>query len=361
MLVSLVVAGGLSALVAPPAAASAVRSASTMGSASAAKAATMMRAATAMRAATVMHRGAAVGRTDPRSPGSLTGSCDSSLHAKSNFAGVPWAQKRLQLTKAHEFATGRLVTVAVVDTGVDIQNPQLAQVLDRAKRPASFVAPDIDSVPPTRDCDGHGTFVAGIIAAQQAPGVSFIGVAPRARILPVRVTKGAAEGSADDLAAGIDYAVEQGVDVINVSIVTSTANNKLRAAVANALQQGVVVVTAAGNTGDQANDEVWPAGFADEKGFEGLIVVGATTESGALATFSTTSVPVSIAAPGEDIWSTAPIQGHQNDKGTSFAAPYVSGAAALLLEAYDKKLTPVQVKRRLELTADPPGRDVPDP
>jgi membrane-anchored mycosin MYCP len=251
--------------------------------------------------------------------------------------------------------------VAVVDTGVDIQNVQLASVLNRDMRPASFVLPDVDTVPPTRDCDGHGTFVAGIIAARAYPGVSFTGVAPHAQILPVRVSKGETSGSAAALADGINYAVEQGADIINVSLVTDNPLNALRDAVANALRQGVVVVVAAGNTGDQGNGRVWPAEFARDRGFEGLIVVGATDESGAVAAFSTTSVPVTVAAPGQDVWSTAPIHGHRQDKGTSFAAPFVSGVAALILEAYGKKLTPVQVKRRLELTADPPGRDVPDP
>lgn len=279
------------------------------------------------------------------------------------FRRTPWQQTRLQLHRAHDFATGRGVTVAVVDTGVDAENPQIAGKLDPEMTPASFVSLEDDAIPPTRDCDGHGTFVAGIIAGREFPDLRFVGVAPHARILPVRVSAGSESGSADQLAAGIYWAVDQGADIINVSVVTMSPRGTLRDAVRYALRKGVVVVTAAGNTGGQAgNAPTWPAAFAAEKGFEGLIVVGALNQAGQVADFTTTSVPVSVVAPGEDVVSTAPRLGHlTNQQGTSFATPFVSGVAALLLERFDKRLSPLEVKRRLQLTADHPGLDLPDP
>jgi membrane-anchored mycosin MYCP len=291
---------------------------------------------------------------------SLVGTCDRQLPSRP-FEQTPWQQQRLQLDRVADFATGQGITVAVVDTGVDMQNPQLAPVRDVTKAPASFVGLDTDNIPPIRDCDGHGTFVAGLIAAPRVPGIQFHGVAPGARILPVRVTEGRDGGLSDNLADGIFYAVDQGADIINVSVVTDSNLPKLRDAIAYALSRNIVVVVAAGNSGNADNAKTWPAEYAREKGFEGLIVVGATQENGAIAPFSTTSVPVSVVAPGANIWSTAPVNGHaKDDGGTSFSAPLVSGVAALLLQAYDEALSPVEVKRRIQLTADRPGRDVPD-
>ena len=298
----------------------------------------------------------------PVSPGLLTGLCDKQRPSVT-FEQTPWQQKRLPLDRVHKFATGRQVTVAVVDTGVSVANPQLTGTADPAMTPARFVPVDDDTVPATGDCDGHGTFVAGIIAARRFDDLPFVGVAEHARLLPVKVTEASDTGSADDLAAGIVYAVDQGADIINVSVVTGSPRGTLRSAVRYALDKGVVVVVAAGNTGDQGNTKQWPAEFAREKGFEGLIVVGALDEAGKVTSFTTTSVPISVVAPGKGVVSTAPLRGHTppNFEGTSFAAPFVSGVAALILQAYDKKLTPVQVKRRIELTADHPGRDLPDP
>jgi type VII secretion-associated serine protease mycosin len=298
----------------------------------------------------------------PTDPTLLTESCRNQ-RAQPAFRRTPWQQTRLQLHRAHDFATGRGVTVAVVDTGVDVENPQLAGTLDTTMTSASFVPLEDDAVPPTRDCDGHGTFVAGIIAGRQFPDLRFAGVAPHARILPIRVSAGSESGSADQLAAGIYWAVDQGADVINVSVVTMSPRGTLRDAVRYALRKGVVVVTAAGNTGGQAgNAPTWPAAFAAEKGFEGLIVVGALNQAGQVTDFTTTSVPVSVVAPGEGVVSTAPRLGHMaNQQGTSFATPFVSGVAALLLERFGEELSPVEVKRRLQLTADHPGLDLPDP
>ncbi|MFD2077866.1 type VII secretion-associated serine protease mycosin [Actinopolymorpha cephalotaxi] len=277
-------------------------------------------------------------------------------------AGQPWAQSRLQLDRLTPFATGRGVTVAVVDTGVDFRSRQLTS--SRAPHAASFVQDEDTPIPPWRDCapTGHGTLVAGIIAAREMPGAGLRGVAPLASILSVRVAPGPEQGSAAALADGIRYAADNGADVINVSVVTGNEYDPLGRAVRHALDKGVVVVTAAGNTGgNQGNAEQWPAEFAAEKGYEGLIVVGAVDEQGKVADFSTTSVPVSVVAPGTNLTSTAPVSNYQRgQQGTSFAAPFVTGLAALLVEKYHHKLTPVQVKRLIEDTADHPGLDLPD-
>ncbi|GAA2757503.1 type VII secretion-associated serine protease mycosin [Actinopolymorpha rutila] len=292
----------------------------------------------------------------------LNNDCRNQYAGPASTAGQPWAQDRLQLDRLNSFATGRGVTVAVVDTGVDFRNRQLTPA--RAPHAASFVQDEDTPIPPWRDCapSGHGTLVAGIIAARQTAGSGLRGVAPLADILTVRVAPGPEQGSAAALADGIRYAADNGADVINVSVVTGNEYDPLGQAVRYALDKGVVVVTAAGNTGgNQGNAEQWPAEFAAEKGYEGLIVVGAVDEQGKVADFSTTSVPVSVVAPGTNLTSTAPVTNYQRgQQGTSFAAPFVSGLAALLVEKYHHRLTPVQVKQLIEDTADHPGLDLPD-
>lgn len=262
---------------------------------------------------------------------------------------VPWQQKRLQFERAWPFSDGRRSTVAVVDTGVDLQNPQLKGM--RLGEGHNFVT--TDSVPASRDCDGHGTFVAGIIAAQPVQGTPFLGVAPLARIMPVRFTEGIEKASVTVLAKAIRWAVDNGANVINVSSVTHGDNDTLRAAVEYALARDVVIVAAAGNDGEQGNAISYPAAYP------GVIAVGATDQKGELAGFSTSSFQISVAAPGASVVSTAPISGHATESGTSFAAPFVSGVAALVRSAYPN-LTAAEVKRRLEVTADHPGGNLPD-
>jgi membrane-anchored mycosin MYCP len=299
-------------------------------------------------------------RAAPVARGQLAALCEEQPNASNPITETPWEQTRLQYDRVHAFATGRDVSVAVVDTGVWASHPQLESAIDPTRESASFAS---DAVAATLDCDpdGHGTRVAGIIAARPSADTRFQGIAPNARILPVRVTNSQDEGTAGALAEGINHAVDQGVDIINVSVLTNSEFGDVVDAVKRALDNDIIVVTAAGNTGgdQEGNAKTWPAELARKPGFEGLIVVGATNQDGTLAPFTTTSVPASIAAPGVQVTGPAVIRGHNRQDGTSFAAPLVSGTAALVLEAYGKDQTPLEVKRRLQLTADHPGADMP--
>ncbi|WP_083981363.1 S8 family serine peptidase [Actinomadura chibensis] len=278
-------------------------------------------------------------RTAPRAPQGCEAPRGVMTAQQINENGPPWAQQILNFGAAHEHATGRGVKVAVVDSGVSAANPQLAgQVLKGAD--VSGTGPD--------DCIGHGTWVAGIIAAKQ--GVTpFYGVAPDAKIIPIKFA-GKSSGVDSGLAAkGIDAAVRLGADVINVSTQSLGDDPRLRASVENAIAKGVVVVAAAGNI-DPKKGTV--PGLMYPGAYRGVISVGAVGHDGQVTTFSNPATPVSVIAPGKDIVTTAPDGTYAvAEQGTSFATPFVAGLAALIKQVYPN-ITPAQVKQRIEGTAD---------
>ncbi len=268
--------------------------------------------------------------------------------------GVPaeaqiYAPKRLA-----PFATGRGVRVAVVDSGVDFEHPQLR---DRVARGADFLHDDPDG---RQDCVGHGTAVASLIAARPSESTGFQGLAPDAIIVPIRISeqleidgKAVGErGTPAQFAEAIDFAVEQGdAQVINLSLVMTDDNDLVRGAVERALDAGVVVVAAAGNNGDArgGNPVPYPAAY------DGVIGVGAVTADGVHAGYSQRGDYVDLVAIGDRVTVAARGAGNRVDQGTSFATPFVAATAALIRQRFPD-LTPAQVARRLTATADPaPG------
>ncbi len=268
---------------------------------------------------------------------------------------IPWPLRRLQPANAWQLSRGAGVVVAVIDSGVSDQHPKLAGKLSR---------PGTDYTPGGKDatCDnvGHGTFVAAIIAGRDTPDATFTGIAPDARILPLRVLAG--ENTTDTnepaiVAHAIRDAVAENVSVINLSIVIRNPTQELADAIRLAVDHKIVVVAAAGNDGGAATDgqPVYPAAYP------GVIAVAGTDPHDQRVSTSSAGSYVAVAAPGSDIIGPAPRgggYGRLEQGGTSFAAAYVSGVAALL-KAYDKTLTPAQITDRLERTADhpPQGRN----
>lgn len=263
---------------------------------------------------------------------------------------IPWARQRLGFQQVWPITQGRGVTVAVVDTGVDGSQPFLA----------GAVLPGLDVIngggAANTDCDGHGTFVAGIVAGRQLPGFGFSGVAPEATILPIRQANSPLDGNAQSLADGIRAAVDQHARVINVSIVSPQPTLALALAVRYALARGVVIVAAAGNDFSQGNAVQYPAGFP------GVLAVGAVDANGQRASFSETGPNIGVVAPGTDLLG--PGAGGPGlvttAGGTSFAAPFVAGVAALV-RAYHPRLSAAEVIRRIEITADHPPGGLPSP
>ncbi|MBG0815344.1 S8 family serine peptidase [Planomonospora sp. ID82291] len=249
--------------------------------------------------------------------------------------GESWAQRRLNLPEVWRLTKGVGVTVAIVDSGVDTRHPQLK------------VASSVDLTGThDYDCVGHGTAVAGIIAGTEIRGVPFTGVAPRAKLISIKQTN-ESNGDVGKLAQGIVRAVELGADVINVSIQAADQPD-LKAAVDYALAQDVVVVAAAGNV-QRADGSAAPAYPA---AYPGVLSVGSAGPEGGRAGSSNASTPVSVLAPGTAVTAPWPGRAYREDlEGTSFAAPYVAGVAALV-RARHPGLDQVRVRRRIELTAD---------
>jgi type VII secretion-associated serine protease mycosin len=267
---------------------------------------------------------------------------------------LPWAQQLLDLNRTWPHSTGAGVTVAVVDSGVDADHPQLrGKVLPGA----DFYL--VGNLPGNFDCVSHGTGVASIIAASPAPGIGFRGVAPDARILPVRITDRelsdngeATPINPDVVGQGIRYAADNGADVINLSLSGHGDYRAIGAAVAYARAKDVLVVAAVGNRADWGALPSFPAAY------DGVLGVGSLTIAGERAAGSQVGPYVDIMAPGEDVLAATRVGGHDYWAGTSFAAPFVAGVAALVRSAWPD-LTASEVADRILATADPApgGRD----
>lgn len=258
--------------------------------------------------------------------------------------GRPWPLQRVLLDELWQDTKGEGVRVAVVDTGVDDTHPQLAQAVD-----ASAGADTIDGGDGTRDEAGHGTEVAGIIAARPDAGTGFVGLAPAATVIPIRQNDARDSGTNATMAAAIRHAVARGAQVINISQETAgplTEASVLGRAVAEAVARDIVVVASAGNSGtDGRRGRTYPAAF------DGVLAVAASDRNNERAPFSRAGTFVDVAAPGVDIVSTVPGHGQCTDSGTSFAAPYVSGVAALMRAKYPH-WTAAQIAARIEQTAE---------
>ncbi|WP_408056812.1 type VII secretion-associated serine protease mycosin [Streptomyces huasconensis] len=286
---------------------------------------------------------------DPSSSGQCT-------FPSKKYEGRPWSLQRVLLDELWRQSTGKGVRVAVIDTGVDTQNPQLRPAVDAA-RGRNFLPTkdekgkkiDRGKADGTTDTVGHGTRVAGIIAARPAKGTGFVGLAPEATIIPIRQNDAEGHGTAETLAQSIDYAVGAGADVINISQDTANAaepSPELKRAVDRALGLRRVIVASAGNDGLGGNvKKTYPASY------EGVLAVAASDRNNERAAFSQSGGFVDVAAPGVDMISTVPLGGHCADSGTSFAAPYVTGLAALIKSKHPN-WTPRQITAQIQQTAE---------
>lgn len=263
-----------------------------------------------------------------------------------------WHLAFLDVPAAHQQAQGEGVTVAVVDTGVDANHPDLR----------GNVLPGIDAYntqqPGTTDTVGHGTGMASIIAghghgAGNTDGL--LGIAPKAKILPVKVATAAGRGTRIDPRAvglGMLYAANRGADVILVSI-SGNSSPEMREAIAAAERKGAHVIAAAGNSADGPNVIGFPAAL------NGVAAVASVDRKGTFSPSSVSGDEMDLAAPGVDIAQAMPNGGYTVATGTSSAAAIVAGVTALLISRYPEA-SRAEIAARLLWTATDkgePGKD----
>ena len=280
-----------------------------------------------------------------------------------------WHLPRAKFPDAWGTTRGQGVIVAVIDSGVDPNHPDLkANLLPLIDEVVAMGRHDVldGTSYDDRDSHGHGTHVSGLVAAVRGNQIGVVGGAPEARILPVKVTP--VSGDTDDatIAKGITDAVDKGARVLNLSIGGPEPSPILLEALNYGIERGAVAVIASGNDGGKVN---YPAAYA------GVIAVGAVVESGAVARYSSRGDGLVVVAPGggqpgrnegSPLYSSMPTYptfgsraaregaGYGTLAGTSMAAPLVSAAAALILSA-SPGLAPAQVRTRLAATAKDGG------
>ncbi|NBD32892.1 MAG: S8 family serine peptidase [Cyanobacteria bacterium] len=289
------------------------------------------------------------------------------------LGGENWGLDRMGAPAAWEMGyTGEETIVAVLDTGIDLNHPDLDDNIwvNQDEVPGNGFDDDnngyIDDVQGwdfanndnnPDDVNSHGTHVAGTIAAEDN-NLGITGVAPDAQIMPVQVLGDNGAGYNSDIIAGINYAVDNGADIINLSLGGSSISPGINAAIQEATDLGTLVVMAAGNSAGSSPEN--PGAYAAEAG----LVVGALTQEGDLGSFSNQAgdtpqdyngdglaFPSYVTAPGVDILSTIPDGNYEFYSGTSMATPHVAGAAAILMGA-DPGLTPDQTVDLITATAN---------
>ena len=293
-----------------------------------------------------------VGRALAALSGTLTAIFVAAPAHADSVRGHEWFLPTLNVTHAHRYSTGTGIVVAIIDTGVDATHPDL---LGRVLRGIDLSDPTNPDGKGTGwdDQDGHGTAIAGVIAGHgHGPSRSdgILGIAPGAKILPIRNGVGA---SLDEESAvtGVYWAINHGASVICLAEAGPVDDPDLSSAIEAAESKDIVVVAGAGNTPAQGLQ--YPAAYP------GVLAVGGTDQHGKHAAISVVQNYISIAAPATDIYSTYLNHGYASGDGTSAATAIVAGAAALVRSRFPH-LSAAEVIHRLTATATdegPPGRD----
>ena len=263
---------------------------------------------------------------------------------------LEWGVDRVDAELAWATSRGLGVNVAIIDTGIDKDH---ADLVDNLKGGVNFVSksPAKPADPNKWDDDnGHGTHVAGTIAATNNE-IGVVGVAPNTELYAVKSLDSRGNGYLSDIIAGLEWAVANDMDVVNMSLGTTSDIQAFHDAIDAAYSAGVVLVAAAGNSGDgdpNTNNVEYPAKYSS------VIAVGATDVADNSPYWSSEGVEVEVSAPGVNILSTYKGGSYTTLSGTSMASPHVTGVIALLLES-NPLLTPVQVRTTLQTTANDLG------
>jgi subtilisin family serine protease len=284
------------------------------------------------------------------------------------YANYQWNLRHINLPQAWDISVGSPnVQVAILDTGIDASHPDLS---GKVVGGYDFINGDTDA----GDDEGHGTHVAGIVAAATNNSRGIAGVAWNAQLLSVKVLDEHGIGPMSSIASGIIWAADHGAEIINLSLGSESTNQALLSAVTNAHNKGALLVAAAGNSFLQGNPIIYPAAHVH------VVAVGSTGDADEHAAYSQTGSYLDLTAPGGNpldssdtnrrhwIYSTywrgspyggAPAVGYMPVAGTSQACPHVAGVAALL-KSVDPSLTHDEMEGILRATAidlGTPGRD----
>jgi len=219
---------------------------------------------------------------------------------------IDWGLKLLGIPPLWKDTQGEGIKVAVLDTGIALEHPDL--------QPAILEARDFTRSPSAAyDAQGHGTHVSGIIAARRnAKGI--VGVAPQSKIIAAKVLNDEGTGTSQNIVAGIQWAIESGADILSMSLGSPEPDEKIHQALLIAISKGIFVITAAGNEGPDLDTVGYPAGFPE------MVAVGSIDRRKRLSQFSSRGRQVDVVAPGDEITS----------------CPFVSGVVALALAKHRK-------------------------
>jgi len=261
---------------------------------------------------------------------------------------LEWGVDRIDAELAWAISRGAAIKVCVIDTGIDKDHPDLEA---NVKGGENFTVKGRKINPDAWDDDnGHGTHVAGIIAAVDND-TGVIGVAPGASLYAAKALDRAGVGYVSTLVAALEWAVDNEMDVVNMSLGTSADIDALHDACEEARAAGLVLVASAGNEGDgnaETDDVSYPAAY------DSVIAVAATDSLDDVPWWSSSGPEVELAAPGVDVRSTWKGGSYKTESGTSMAAPHVSGTAALVLAAVGE-ISPNELRAWLATTAEDIG------
>jgi subtilisin family serine protease len=247
-----------------------------------------------------------------------------------------WEIKKFNIENQWKFSKGEGVKVAVIDTGCDLYHDDIKNNILDGK---NFVEEGKDPI----DRNGHGTHVAGTIAAQNN-GLGMVGVAPETKIIPVKALGDDGSGSLDNIIKAIEWSANYGVDFITMSLGSPVAAKPLENVINYAAKKGVIIFCAAGNNGIES-DIMYPAKY------DNTISIGAIDSNLNRTSFTCSGETLDFLAPGHNILSCVPGNGYAMMSGTSMSNPFAVGCASLLL-SYSKKLGSESIGAMLKNTND---------
>lgn len=251
---------------------------------------------------------------------------------------IPWGIEKINAINVHTYTKGLAVKIAILDTGIDYKHQDLSP---NYKGGYNFVADNDNPM----DDNSHGTHVAGIISAADN-NIGIIGVAPSCYLYSVKVLDNEGGGYTSDVVAGIQWSINNNMRIANMSFGSDTYSITLKNACDNAYNQGLLLVAAAGNSGNMigtGNNIDYPARY------DSVIAVVATDISDNRGIFSSTGPKAELAAPGVNILSTLPDNSYGMTSGTSMASPHVAGTAALIIATYPEFIN-IDTRIRIQIT-----------